>query len=49
VYLFGPGERIELTHRATNRDLFAHGAIRAARWLAGKPARRYTLADVIRG
>jgi len=49
VYLFGPGERIELTHRATNRDLFAHGAIVAARWLAGKPARRYTLADVIRG
>jgi len=49
VYLFGPGERIELTHRATNRDLFAHGAIRAARWLSGKPARRYTLGDVIRG
>jgi 4-hydroxy-tetrahydrodipicolinate reductase len=48
VYLFGPGERIELTHRATSRDLFAHGAIRAARWLAGKPARRYTLADVLR-
>jgi 4-hydroxy-tetrahydrodipicolinate reductase len=49
VYLFGPGERIEITHRATNRDLFAQGAIRAARWLAGKPARRYTLADVLHG
>jgi 4-hydroxy-tetrahydrodipicolinate reductase len=49
VYFFGPGERLELTHRATNRDLFASGAIRAARWLAGKPARRYTLADVVRG
>jgi 4-hydroxy-tetrahydrodipicolinate reductase len=49
VYLFGPGERIELTHRATSRDLFAHGAIRAARWLPGKPARRYTLADILRG
>jgi 4-hydroxy-tetrahydrodipicolinate reductase len=48
VYLFGPGERLELTHRATNRDLFAQGAITAARWLAGKPARRYTLADVLR-
>jgi 4-hydroxy-tetrahydrodipicolinate reductase len=48
VYLFGPGERIELTHRATSRELFAHGAIRAARWLAGKPPRRYTLADVLR-
>lgn len=49
VYLFGPGERLELTHRATNRDLFALGALRAARWIAGKPARRYTLADVLRG
>lgn len=48
VYLFGPGERLELTHRATNRDLFAIGALRAARWIAGKPARRYTLADVLR-
>ena len=49
VHFFGPGERIELTHRATSRELFAHGAIRAARWLAGKPARRYTLSDVLRG
>lgn len=48
VYLFGPGERLELTHRATSRDLFALGALRAARWIAGKPARRYTLADVLR-
>jgi 4-hydroxy-tetrahydrodipicolinate reductase len=48
VYLFGPGERLELTHRATNRDLFALGALRAARWIVGKPARRYTLADVLR-
>ena len=35
VHFFGPGERIEITHRATSRELFAHGAIRAARWLAG--------------
>lgn len=48
VHFFGPGERLELTHRATNRDLFALGALRAARWIAGKPARRYTLADVLR-
>jgi 4-hydroxy-tetrahydrodipicolinate reductase len=48
VYLFGPGERLELTHRATSRELFALGALRAARWLVGKPARRYTLADVLR-
>jgi 4-hydroxy-tetrahydrodipicolinate reductase len=47
VYLFGQGERIELTHRASNRDLFAHGAIVAARYLAGKPAKRYTIADVL--
>lgn len=49
VYLFGPGERLELTHRATSRDLFAQGALRAARWVVGKPPRRYTLADALRG
>jgi 4-hydroxy-tetrahydrodipicolinate reductase len=47
VYLFGQGERIELTHRASNRDLFAHGALSAARFLAGKPPKRYTIADVL--
>jgi 4-hydroxy-tetrahydrodipicolinate reductase len=47
VYLFGQGERLELTHRASNRDLFAHGAIAAARFVAGKPAGRYTIADVL--
>lgn len=47
VYLFGQGERIELTHRASNRDLFAHGALVAARYLSGKPAKRYTIADVL--
>lgn len=47
VYLFGQGERIELTHRASNRDLFAHGSITAARFLAGKPPGRYTIADVL--
>jgi 4-hydroxy-tetrahydrodipicolinate reductase len=48
VYLFGPGERLELTHRATSRELFALGALQAARWIVGKPARRYTLADILR-
>lgn len=48
VYLFGPGERLELTHRATSRDLFAQGALRAARWIVGKAPQRYTLADVLR-
>jgi 4-hydroxy-tetrahydrodipicolinate reductase len=47
VHLFGGGERIELTHRATSRDVFAHGALRAARWVAGKPARTYALGDVL--
>jgi 4-hydroxy-tetrahydrodipicolinate reductase len=47
VYLFGSGERLELTHRASSRDLFAHGAITAARFIAGKPPRRYTIADVL--
>jgi 4-hydroxy-tetrahydrodipicolinate reductase len=49
VHLLGGGERLELTHRATSRDVFAHGAIAAARFVAGKPAGRYTLADVVRG
>jgi 4-hydroxy-tetrahydrodipicolinate reductase len=47
VHLLGPAERIELTHRATSRELFAHGALRAARFVVGKPARVYTIADVV--
>jgi 4-hydroxy-tetrahydrodipicolinate reductase len=47
VHLLGAGERIELTHRATNRDLFAHGALRAARWLSGQKPGRYSLANVL--
>jgi 4-hydroxy-tetrahydrodipicolinate reductase len=49
VFLLGNGERIELTHRATNRDLFAQGALRAARFVVGKPAGRYSLSDVLGG
>jgi 4-hydroxy-tetrahydrodipicolinate reductase len=49
VHLLGQGERIELTHRATSRDLFARGALRAARFVAGRPAGRFTMADVLRG
>ncbi|XXT86285.1 4-hydroxy-tetrahydrodipicolinate reductase [Sorangium sp. So ce281] len=49
VHLLGPGERLELTHRATSRDLFARGALRAAWHLHGKPPGRYTMADVIGG
>lgn len=47
VYLLGDGERLELTHRASNRDLFAHGALKAAQFLAGKPPGRYQIADVL--
>ena len=47
VYLLGQGERIELTHRASSRDLFAHGALRAASFLAGKKPGTYSIADVL--
>jgi 4-hydroxy-tetrahydrodipicolinate reductase len=47
VHLLGDGERLELTHRATSRDVFAHGALRAARWIAARPAGRYALVDVL--
>lgn len=47
AYFGAPGERLELTHAATTRDTFVHGALRAAKWLAGKPAGRYTLSDVL--
>ena len=47
VLLAATGERIELTHRATNRDIFAHGAMTATAWLAHRPAGIYTLADVL--
>jgi 4-hydroxy-tetrahydrodipicolinate reductase len=47
AYLMGHGERIELTHRATTRDVFAQGAIRAGLWIARRPAGRYTLDDVL--
>jgi 4-hydroxy-tetrahydrodipicolinate reductase len=47
VVLAGEGERIELGHRAENRSIFARGAVKAALWLAGKPAGRYTMKDVL--
>ncbi len=47
VYFFGEGERLELTHRATSREQFARGALRAARWLVGRPAGLYDMADVL--
>lgn len=41
------GERVELVHKASSRDTFAAGAIRAAKWLQGKPAGVYEMADVL--
>lgn len=43
----GIGERLELTHKASSRDTFAGGAVRAAIWLAGKPAGLYDMEDVL--
>ena len=48
VILAGEGERIELIHRAENRDIFARGALHAALWLGDKPAGRYVMGDVLR-
>ncbi len=47
VHILGPGERLELTHRATSRTLFAHGALRAARFLYGREPRLYAVKDVL--
>ncbi len=41
------GERVELTHKASSRDTFANGAVRAAQWLSGKPAGIYDMQDVL--
>lgn len=47
LLLAGPGERIELTHRAHNRDNFAQGAVRGALWIVDKEPGLYTMADVL--
>jgi len=47
VSFVGPGERLELTHRAGSREIFARGALRAAQWIVGKPARLYSMQDVL--
>lgn len=41
------GERVEITHKATNRMNFAAGAIRAAAWVVGREARKYDMKDVL--
>jgi 4-hydroxy-tetrahydrodipicolinate reductase len=47
VLFGGLGERIEITHKASSRDTFARGALKAALWLAGKPAGIYDMQDVL--
>ena len=47
AYFFGTGERIELSHRATSRETFARGAVRAAMWTKGRPAGLYDMQDVL--
>ena len=47
VMFGGMGERLELVHRAHNRDNFARGAVRAALWITGQPAGLYDMQDVL--
>ncbi len=47
VFFLGRGDRIEITHRASSRDTFAEGAMRAALWLPGRPAGLYDMRDVL--
>src|SRR5512133_3781407 len=47
VFFGGPGERLELTHRASNRGIFALGAIRAAKWIITKPPGLYSMQNVL--
>ncbi|HYO09299.1 MAG TPA: 4-hydroxy-tetrahydrodipicolinate reductase [Tepidisphaeraceae bacterium] len=47
AYFAALGERLELTHVATNRDTFVLGALRAAKWLAAQKPGRYTMPDVL--
>jgi 4-hydroxy-tetrahydrodipicolinate reductase len=47
IYFAALGERVELGHVATNRDTFALGALRAAKWLGGRKPGRFTMSDVL--
>jgi 4-hydroxy-tetrahydrodipicolinate reductase len=47
VIFAGASERLELTHRASDRQLFARGAVRAALWGQGKPPSLYSMQDVL--
>jgi len=47
VVFAGAGERLEITHRASDRDVFARGALLAAEWLAGRSPGLYSMRDVL--
>ena len=47
IIFCGNSERIEISHRAHSRDLFALGALKAARWVVSKPAGLYSMQDVL--
>jgi 4-hydroxy-tetrahydrodipicolinate reductase len=47
VYFLSDGERIEITHRATSREQFARGAVRAAAWVCAQEAGLYSMQDVL--
>ena len=47
VYFIGMGERIEMSHRAMTRDMFARGSVRAAKWVVGKTPGLYDMQDVL--
>jgi len=47
VLFAAPGERVELTHKASGREIFARGALKAALWAHGQPAGLYTMQDVL--
>ena len=49
VVFCGNSERIEIKHQAHSRDLFAVGALKAIKWIVGKPAGLYTMQDVLKG
>jgi 4-hydroxy-tetrahydrodipicolinate reductase len=47
VLFAGPGERLSLGHQATDRAIFARGALQAASWLASRPPGRYFMRDLV--
>ncbi|MDD9970367.1 MAG: 4-hydroxy-tetrahydrodipicolinate reductase [Myxococcales bacterium] len=47
LILAGPGERVDIAHRAHSREIFARGAVRAAKWVVAQPPGLYSMGDVL--